>query len=350
MRALITGGAGFIGSHLAEQLIARNHDVTLLDDLSTGRYENVAHLDGHPRLRLVVGTILNEYLVDKLVERCDAVFHLAAAVGVELIIKRPLESLMTNIRGSEVVLEMAHRYRKKVLIASTSEIYGKNTTGPLREDTDRILGSPLKSRWSYSTSKAVDEILAYVYWKEKGVPTVIVRLFNTVGPRQSGMYGMVVPRFVSQALKGEPLVVHGTGTQSRCFLHVIDAVEALIKLMEHPGAIGDVFNVGSQEEVTIEELARRVIRLTHSASPITYVPYEEAYEEGFEDMPRRVPDISKIRGLIDFEPTIPLDGIIRSVVASCRPSSATAARAPGRVAPAAYSVSRSRSSKARRRG
>ena len=217
MKALITGGAGFIGSHLSEALLQRGDHVTILDNLSTGRYENVAHLDGHPAFQVVVGTILNETLVDKLVERCDVVFHLAAAVGVELIIKKPLESIMTNIRGSEVVLEMAHRYRKKVLISSTSEVYGKNIHGPLREDTDRVLGSPLKTRWSYSTSKAVDEILAYVYWKEKGVPTVIVRLFNTVGPRQSGAYGMVIPRFVSQALAGQPLQVHGDGKQSPCF-------------------------------------------------------------------------------------------------------------------------------------
>ncbi|MBI3082940.1 MAG: NAD-dependent epimerase/dehydratase family protein [Candidatus Omnitrophica bacterium] len=304
MRMLVTGGAGFIGSHLTERLLQVDHEVTVLDNLSTGHYENIAHLDGHPRLHFVVGTILNESLVDKLVERCDVVFHLAAAVGVELIIKKPLESLMTNIRGSEVVLEMVHRYRKKVLIASTSEIYGKNTNGPLREDTDRILGSPLKSRWSYSTSKAVDEILAYVYWKEKGVPTVIVRLFNTVGPRQSGAYGMVIPRFVSQALKGEPLVVHGSGKQSRCFLHVKDVVNALVKLIEHPRAVGDVFNLG--------------IRIAKSASRIEYLPYEDAYEEGFEDMPRRVPDTSKVRDLIGFQPTMNLEEIIQSVVDSMR--------------------------------
>ncbi len=318
MHALITGGAGFIGSHLAEWLLQADHEVTLLDNLSTGRYENIAHLDGHPRLRFVVGTILNESLVDKLVERCDVVFHLAAAVGVELIIQKPLESLMTNIRGSEVVLEMAHRYRKKVLIASTSEIYGKNINGPLREDTDRVLGSPLKSRWSYSTSKAVDEILAYVYWKEKGVPTVIVRLFNTVGPRQSGAYGMVIPRFVGQALQGEPLMVHGSGKQSRCFLHVKDVVDAFVKLVEHPQAVGDVFNVGSQEEVTIEALANLVIRLTKSSSRLVYLPYEEAYEEGFEDMPRRVPDTSKVHALIGFTPTMNLEETIQSVVDSMR--------------------------------
>lgn len=316
MKALITGGAGFIGSHVAEALLERGHQVTVLDNLSTGRYENIAHLAGHPSFQVVIGTILNEALVDKLVERCDVVFHLAAAVGVELIISKPLESMTTNIKGSEIVLEMAHRYRRKVLIASTSEIYGKNINGPLREDTDRILGSPLKSRWSYSTSKAVDEILAYVYWKEKGVPTIIVRLFNTVGPRQSGAYGMVIPRFVGQALAGKPLQVHGDGKQSRCFLHVNDVVNALGQLVEHPGAVGQVFNLGSQEEVTIEELAKRVIQMTGSTSSMEYLPYEEAYEEGYEDMPRRVPDISKIRALIGFQPTMNLDEIIASVVRS----------------------------------
>ena len=320
MKAFITGGAGFIGSHLAEAFIAQGHQVAVLDNLSTGKYENVASLDGHPRFQFVQGTILNELLVDKLVERCDVIFHLAAAVGVELIIKKPLESMMTNIRGSEIVFEMANRYRKRVLITSTSEIYGKNTHGPLREDTDRVLGSPLKTRWSYSTSKAVDEILAYVYWKEKGVPTVIVRLFNTVGPRQSGAYGMVIPRFVSQALAGQPLQVHGDGKQSRCFLHVRDVVGALIRLMEHPEAVGQVFNLGSQEEVTIEELARRVIQLTSSSSTIEYVPYDEAYEEGFEDMPRRVPDIGKIRALMGFESTMNLNEIISSVVETARPA------------------------------
>jgi UDP-glucose 4-epimerase len=250
---------------------------------------------------------------------------------VELIIKKPLESMMTNIRGSEVVLEMAHRYRKKVLIASTSEIYGKNTNGPLREETDRILGSPLKTRWSYSTSKAVDEILAYVYWKEKGVPTVIVRLFNTVGPRQTGAYGMVIPRFVTQALAGQPLQVHGSGQQSRCFLYVRDVVGAFERLIQHPEAVGQVFNLGSQEEVTIEELARRVIRIAASASRIEYLPYEQAYEEGFEDMPRRVPDISKIHALIGFQPSMTLDGIIQSVVESLRPHTkrASAPSKPG---------------------
>ena len=319
MHALITGGAGFIGSHLSERLLRDGQEVTVLDDLSTGSYENVAHLTAHPRFHLVVGSILDRTLVDKLAERCDVIFHLAAAVGVELIIKQPLESMTTNIRGSEIVFEMAHRYRRKTLITSTSEIYGKNAGGPLREDTDRVLGSPLKSRWSYSTSKAVDEILAYVYWKAKGLPTLIVRLFNTVGPRQSAAYGMVIPRFVNRALAGEPLLVHGSGKQSRCFLHVTDAVEALVRLMDHPQAVGQVFNIGSQEEVTIEGLAQRIIRIARSPSRIEYVPYEQAYEEGFEDMPRRVPDISKIRALIDFEPTVALEDIIRSVIADWQP-------------------------------
>ena len=319
MHALITGGAGFIGSHLAEVLLQRGDKVTILDNLSTGRYENLAHLDGHPDLQVVIGTILNETLVDKLVERCDVIFHLAAAVGVELIIKKPLESMMTNIRGSEIILEMAHRYRKKVLIASTSEIYGKNSHGPLREDTDRVLGSPLKTRWSYSTSKAVDEVFAHVYWKEKGVPTVIVRLFNTVGPRQSGAYGMVIPRFVSQALAGKPLEVHGDGKQSRCFLHVRDVVGALVKLMEHPQAVGQVFNLGSQEEVSIADLAARIIQIAGSSSEVRLIPYDQAYEEGYEDMPRRVPDTTKIRALIGFETTMNLDQIIRSVIDSTQP-------------------------------
>jgi len=311
---LITGGAGFIGSHLADRLIKDDHKVTVLDNLSTGKYENVSHLVGKPNFQLVVGSILNGYLVDKLVERCDAIFHLAAAVGVELIVKHPLESLTTNIKGSEIILEMAHRYHKKVLITSTSEIYGKNANGPLKEDEDRILGSPLKSRWSYSTSKAVDEMLAYVYWKEKGVPTIIVRLFNTVGPRQTEAYGMVLPRFITQALANKDLTVFGDGKQSRCFLHVMDAVGALIKLMGNPKACGEVFNIGSQEEITIDDLAKKILEMTKSNSKIVYIPYEKAYEEGFEDMERRVPDVTKIHNLIGFTPTLNLDGIIRDVV------------------------------------
>lgn len=314
MKFLITGGAGFIGSHLAEELIDRKGQVVVLDDLSTGRLQNVTHLKDNPNFELVIDTVLNENLVDKLVERCDVIFHLAAAVGVELIVKKPLESLTTNIKGSEIILEMAYRYHKKVLITSSSEIYGKNVNGPLKEDDDRILGSPLKTRWSYSTAKAVDEMLAYVYWKEKNVPSIIVRLFNTVGPRQTGAYGMVVPRFVEQALKNEPITVYGTGKQSRCFVHVKDVVKALFKLIEEPKAIGEVFNVGSQEEISIEELAKEIIKITKSSSKIDYIPYEKAYEEGFEDMQRRVPDITKINKLIEFKPTYTLPEIIKDIV------------------------------------
>lgn len=314
MNALITGGAGFIGSHLAEELLNNGNKVVILDNLSTGRLQNIVQFEGNPDFELVVGTILDEVLVDKLAERCDIIFHLAAAVGVELIVKKPLESLTTNIKGSEVVLEMAHRYRKKILITSTSEIYGKNVNGPLKENDDRILGSPLKTRWSYSTAKAVDEMLAYVYWKEKSVPSVIVRLFNTVGPRQTGYYGMVMPRFILQALKNKPITVYGTGKQTRCFLHVKDTVSALIKLVGDKDAVGEVFNVGSQEEVSIDSLAKEIIKITKSKSKIEHIPYEKAYEQGFEDMQRRVPDISKINNLIGFKPTYALTDIIKDIV------------------------------------
>lgn len=314
MKILITGGAGFIGSYLSEGLLNKGDSVVVLDNLSTGRLENIRHLEGRPDFGLVVGTILNEHLVDKLVERCDIIFHLAAAVGVELIVKKPVESLTTNIKGSEIVLDMAYRYRKKILITSTSEIYGKNANGPLKEDNDRILGSPLKTRWSYSTAKAVDEMLAYVYWKEKGVPSIIVRLFNTVGPRQTGAYGMVMPRFVSQSLDNKPITVYGSGKQSRCFIHVKDVVDTLIRLIDEPKAVGEVFNIGSQEEITIEQLAKDIIKLTKSSSKIEYIPYHTAYEEGFEDMQRRVPDTSKINKLIGFKTKYTLSEIIKDIV------------------------------------
>jgi len=315
MKILITGGAGFIGSHLAERLIRRGDQIIVLDNLSTGTYENTVRLHGNPDFQLVVGSILDEFLLDKYVEKCDAIFHLAAAVGVELVVKNPWESLITNIKGSEMVLQAACRYGKKVLITSSSEIYGKNANGPLNEEDDRILGSPLKSRWAYSTSKAVDEILSYLYWKEKNLPTIIVRLFNTVGPRQTGAYGMVIPRFIDQALRGEPITIYGDGRQTRCFLHVEDAVDALIRLMEHPKAVGSVFNIGSQEEITIEDLSKKVIELTHSQSKTIYIPYNQAYEEGFEDMTRRVPDITRARNLIGFTPTMDLEKILRDVIA-----------------------------------
>lgn len=314
MKILITGGAGFIGSHLSDELLKYNHKVIILDNLSTGRYENIEHLLKNKNFEFVEGDILHERLVDKLVEKIDAVYHLAAAVGVNLIVNKPLESLTTNIKGSEIVLDSALRYRKKILITSTSEIYGKNVNGPLKEDDDRVLGSPLKTRWSYSTAKAVDEMLAYIYWKEKKLPAVIVRLFNTVGPRQTGYYGMVLPRFVGQALKNEDITIYGSGKQSRCFLHVKDAVAALIRLINEPRAIGEVYNVGSQEEITIEMLAKKIIEITKSKSKITYISYEEAYEEGFEDMQRRVPDITKINKLTGFKPTYNLTGIIKDIV------------------------------------
>ena len=313
MRALITGGAGFIGSHLADVLLARGDHVIVLDNLSTGRHENIAHLLGRTDFEFVLGSVLNVDLVDDVVSRSDTVFHLAAAVGVELIVQKPLESLATNIRGSEVVFEKAHKYGTRILVTSTSEIYGKNTSDRLGEEDDRILGSPLKSRWSYSEAKAIDEILAYTYWREKGLESVIVRLFNTVGPRQTGTYGMVVPRFVRQAVLGEPLSVYGDGSQTRCFCFVGDVVQALVDLVEHPEAYGRVFNIGATGEISMAGLAEKVIEIVGSHSKIRYVPYEEAYEEGFEDMARRVPDTTRANQLIGFEPTVGLDDIIAMV-------------------------------------
>ena len=314
MRALITGGAGFIGSHLADALLARGYQVLLLDNLSTGRHENIEHLLGRKDVEFLLGTILNADLVDDAMSRADIAFHLAAAVGVELIVDHPLESLATNIRGSEIVMEKAHKHGTKILVTSTSEIYGKNTSDKLGEEDDRILGSPLKSRWSYSEAKAIEEILAYTYWRQKGLPSVIVRLFNTVGPRQTGHYGMVIPRFVGQALKGQPITVYGDGAQTRCFCYVGDVVEAIIALSEHPEAVGRVFNIGGRDEVSIAELAQRVIDLADSDSKVKYVSYEEAYEEGFEDMQRRVPDTTRAHDLIGFEPTVELEAIIRAVI------------------------------------
>ena len=314
MRALITGGAGFIGSHLADHLLDRGDQVVLLDDLSTGRLANIEHLNDRSDAEFVLGSILNTELIDEVVSRVDAVFHLAAAVGVNLIVEKPLESLMTNIRGTETVIEMAHKYDKRLLVMSTSEIYGKNTSDSLSEEDDRILGSPLKSRWSYSEAKAIDEILAYTYWREKGLETVIIRLFNTVGPRQTGSYGMVIPRFVGQALRNEPITVFGDGNQTRCFCHVGDVVEGLVALSEHPEAFGKVFNLGGGEEVSIRELAERVIELAGSQSSLEFIPYDTAYEAGFEDMERRVPNTTRAMQLVGFEPSASLDDIIRSVI------------------------------------
>ena len=318
MRALITGGAGFIGSHLADRLLERGDQVVLLDDLSTGRLANIEHLNGRADAEFVLGSILNADLVDHVVSRVDTVFHLAAAVGVNLIVEKPLESLITNIRGTETVVEKAHKYNTRILVMSTSEIYGKNTSDSLSEDDDRILGSPLKSRWSYSEAKAIDEILAYTYWREKGLETVIIRLFNTVGPRQTGSYGMVVPRFVGQALRHQPLTIFGEGTQTRCFCHVSDVVGGLVALSEHPEAFGRVFNLGGTEEISIGDLAERIIELAGSDSEVEYIPYDAAYEEGFEDMVRRVPNVDRARRLVGFEPSVGLDDTILSVIADQR--------------------------------
>lgn len=314
MRALITGGAGFIGSHLADRLLERDNKVVLLDDLSTGQLANIDHLNGRPDLEFVLGSILNTDLVDHLVSKVDVVFHLAAAVGVSLIVEKPLESLITNIRGTETVVEKAHKYGKRILVTSSSEVYGKNTSDSLSEDDDRVLGSPLKSRWSYSEAKAIDEILAYTYWREKGLETVIVRLFNTVGPRQTGSYGMVLPRFVDQALHNMPITIFGDGLQTRCFCYVGDVVDGLIALSESADALGQVFNIGGTEEVSIHDLALRVIDLAGSRSELEFIPYDVAYEEGFEDMVRRVPDTGRARRTVGFEPSVKLDDIIQLVI------------------------------------
>jgi UDP-glucose 4-epimerase len=322
-RYLITGGAGFIGSHLAEALLAAGNQVSVLDSLSTGRLSNLAGVRDHPNFSFTQGSVLDEIAVDQAVRACDVVVHLAAAVGVKLIVEQPLYSLTTNIKGAISVLEAAHRYRRKVMVASSSEIYGKNNSGPLKETSDGIVGSPAVARWAYSTSKAVDEILAYAYHRERGLPTLVVRLFNTVGPRQSPAYGMVVPRFVRQALAGEDLTVYGDGAQTRCFCHVADVVDALVKLLEEPDAEGDVFNVGSGEEISVEELARAVIRRTGSSSGVVHVPYEVAYEAGFEDMARRVPDTSKVRALIGWEAKRTLTEILDDVIAEARAEQAS---------------------------
>jgi len=318
MRCLITGGAGFIGSHLCDELIAAGHRVHVLDDLSTGSIDNVRHLKSRPGFEYTIDSAANERLVAELVDEADVVYHLAAAVGVALIVDSPVRTIETNVHCTEVVLQQASRKRKPVLIASTSEVYGKSDAIPFREDGDLTLGATRFGRWAYACSKAVDEFLALAYWKERQLPTVVVRLFNTVGPRQSGRYGMVVPRFVAQATAGDPVTVYGDGTQRRCFCSVTDVVDALTTLIDHEPAYGEVINVGSQEECSILELAERVIEVTGSPSQTTLIPYSEAYEEGFEDMHRRVPDISKITVMIGWQPTRVLDEVIADVASAHR--------------------------------
>lgn len=313
MKYLITGGAGFIGSHLSDALIERGDSVVVLDNLTTGNRSNIAQLLTHPNFTMIEGSILDLDLVALTVQLVDHVLHFAAAVGVFNIVDNPLESLKTNLRGTENILEAANKYKREVLIASSSEIYGKNTGGPLNEESDRILGSPLKSRWSYSEAKAIDESMANFYHLEKDLVIRIIRLFNTVGPRQVGHYGMVVPRFVSAALKNEPLTVYGSGSQSRCFCHVYDAVQGVLAVIDSDASIGDVFNIGNDQEITIENLARQIINVTGSTSEISKISYEAAYNHGFEDIPRRLPDISKINQAVGWTPKLSLDAIITDV-------------------------------------
>lgn len=316
MRALITGGAGFIGSHLAEHLINRSYQVTVLDDLSTGSVANIRHLKHQPQFNYVIDSVMSRALLAELVDECDVVFHLAAAVGVRLIVESPVRTLHTNVRATELVLEAATKKRKKVVITSTSEVYGKSVKIPFQEDDDIVIGPPVRGRWSYACSKAMDEFLAIAYHRERELPIVIVRLFNTVGPRQTGSYGMVLPRFVSQALAGRPITIYGDGKQSRCFGWVGDVVGALAKLAELDTAEGRVFNIGSENEVTINDLAGLVKEVTGSDSPIVHVSYEEAYGEDFEDMFRRVPDLSRIRAAIGYRPTKSLREIVQAVADS----------------------------------
>jgi UDP-glucose 4-epimerase len=314
MRALITGGAGFIGSHLAEAILARGDSVFVLDNLSTGSMDNIVHLKGRAGFEYFIDSVENEGLLAELIDRADVVFHFAAAVGVKLIVEQPVRTIETNVHGTEVVLKHANKKKKLVVIASTSEVYGKSEDVPFREDSDLVLGPTPKHRWAYACSKAIDEFLALAYWKERQLPVIVVRFFNTVGPRQTGQYGMVIPNFVRQALAGEPITVFGDGTQSRSFTHVADVVQALLNLVKEPKAVGQVINIGNIEEISIQKLAERVRELSGSKSSIKLVPYDEAYESGFEDMPRRVPDLSKVEGLIGYKPRFSLDDILSQVI------------------------------------
>jgi UDP-glucose 4-epimerase len=314
MHALITGGAGFIGSHLAEALLARGDSVFVLDNLSTGSMENIVHLKGRPGFEYFIDSVENEGLLAELVDRSDVIFHFAAAVGVKLIVEQPVRTIETNVHGTEIVLKHANKKKKLVVIASTSEVYGKSDDVPFREDSDLVMGPTPKHRWAYACSKAIDEFLALAYWKERQLPVIVVRFFNTVGPRQTGQYGMVIPNFVRQALAGEPITVFGDGSQSRSFTHVADVVHALMKLVREPKAVGQVINVGNTGEISMLKLAERVRQLSGSKSAIKLVPYDEAYESGFEDMPRRVPDLSKVTALIGYKPRFSLDDILLQVI------------------------------------
>src|ERR1700691_3665304 len=338
LRYFIAGGAGFIGSHLAEALLARGDSVSILDDLSTGSVENIRHLKKHDRFHYVFDSIMNKHLLAEMVDECDVVFHLAAAVGVRLIVESPVRTIETNVHGTQFVLDAASKKKKLVFIASTSEVYGKSDKVPFHEDADLVLGPTTKSRWSYAASKALDEFLALSYWKERKQPVKIARFFNTVGPRQTGRYGMVLPNFVRQALAGEPITVYGSGKQSRCFCDVRDSVESLIRLLATDQSIGEVVNIGTDQEVTIEQLAHLVKERTESNSPVTFVPYDQAYEPGFEDMPRRVPSLTKLEKLTGFRPAIPLVEIVDRVIAhSQKRKEAGLMSAPDRVAASAAS-------------
>jgi len=314
LRVLITGGAGFIGSHLADAYLQRGDEVLVIDDLSTGTIDNIQHLKSNPKFHYTIDSVHNQPVTAELVDQCDVVFHLAAAVGVKLIVESPVRTIETNVRGTEVVLALANKKQKRVLVASTSEVYGLSADVPFKEDGNLVMGATTKGRWSYACSKAIDEFLALAYWREKKLPTTIVRLFNTVGPRQTGRYGMVIPTFVKQALAGRPITVYGDGKQTRCFGYVGDVIGALIKLMDTTESVGQVFNIGSTEEISIFQLAEKVKELTQSSSEIVFVPYDDAYEEGFEDMPRRVPDTTKINKLVGFKPEMTLDGILETVI------------------------------------
>lgn len=314
MNYFITGGAGFIGSHLAEKLLSNGEIVSIIDDLSTGSIENIEHLKSNVNFEYKIDSIMNEQLLAELIDKSDVVFHLAAAVGVKLIVESPVRTIETNIQGTELVLKMASKKKKKIIIASTSEVYGKGTCMPFKETGDLVFGPTTKGRWSYACSKAIDEFLGLAYYKEKKVPVTIVRLFNTVGPRQTGMYGMVIPTFVKQALLNHPITVYGDGQQTRCFTYVGDVVDALVKISRNPKAVGEIFNIGSTEEISIKELAELVKSMTKSNSEIVYIPYDKAYEEGFEDMQKRIPDLSKIREFIGYKPTTNLKGILEKVI------------------------------------